>query len=472
MDPARLTSTRLILIVSLLIAAGGAALVWMDQASQARRAAQAYVFALPLVLMDVTREQTFLHPAAVNAGPDRLYHIPVLSDHTFRTVVRPNVDTIYSTAWLDLSREPVVLDLPPSDGRYHVFQFMDAWTNVFFAPGIRTLGNEPGRFFLTGPGWAGEVPAGYDHIPAPTHMVWLIGRIFVAGESDLTAAARFQREVDLRPYSRVGDEGLRAAYPDPAGRGAARAAPLEIVRAMSAQDFYTRFLDVLRRNPPSTDDSDMISRVLQPLGLAVSEASWDALPLRSRRSLQAGMDRVLSVLTERAAVEQDRGETGWAGYTIARQLGAYGTHYELRAAVALFGLGANLPDDAIYLNASGLPDGTPLVGGRRYELTFPASDLPPVRGFWSLTVYDRTGFLIDTGAERYGVRSSDPLRYNPDGSLTLLIQSESPGEGAWANWLPAPASGDFVISMRLYWPEEALLSGDWLPPAIRLVEGS
>lgn len=425
------------------------------------------MFALPLVMMDITREQTFAHPAAVHAGPNRLYHIPILSDHTFRTVVRPNVDTIYSTAWLDLSHEPVVFEIPPGDGRYHVFQFMDAWTNVFFAPGIRTLGNERGRFLLAGPAWNGQAPEGYELVRAPTDLVWLIGRIFVSDAADLPGATRFQAMVDLRPLSRVRDVSFLAAYPDPAGRGAVRAEPLAIVRAMSAEQFFSRYLSLADHHPAAAADADFVKRVMAPLGLVAGTAGWPALSEDVRRDLELGKERVLTAMSERAAVEQDRDASGWAGYTLSRQIGRYGNNYPLRAAVALFGLGANLPDDAIYLNASSLPDGTALRGGNTYELTFAAGSLPPVRGFWSLTAYDRPGFLMDTGETRYGVRSSDALRYNEDGSLTIFIASERPWVGWEANWILVPNAVDFVISMRLYWPEEALLKGEWQPPAIR-----
>jgi len=454
----------------LLLLAGAVAWGIVERRTTARLGAQAYLYALPLVLMDVTREETFKHPAAAHAEPNRLYTIPVLADASFRTVVRPNVDTVYSIAWLDLAREPVVLSIPAGDGRYHVAQFMDAWTNVFFAPGIRTLGRRAQRYLVAGPGWQGAVPPDTVLVRAPTTMVWMLGRIHVRGDADLRAAQIFQHRFDLRPLSRVGEPGLGPVLPDPAGRGAKRPDPMDIVRAMPPRQFFERFLALAKVNPPAPADARFVREVLTPLGLSpAAPTPWDALPRRTRRGIEAGIARTWAVLTERAAVEQERTPSGWAGLGAARRIGSYGTNYPVRAAVALFGLGANLPEDAVYLNASVDGEGRPLAGGRRYRLTFKPGALPPVRGFWSVTLYDRKGYLIDHPTRRYAVRQFDPLSYAPDGSLTLYIQPNDPGPARRANWLPSPDSGFFVLSLRSYWPEPRLLD-DWMPPPVVLAE--
>jgi hypothetical protein len=139
------------------------------------RADDAALYALPLVIMDLTREQFFAGPIAADATPNRFLHIPILANPSFRSVVRPNVDTLYSTAWLDVSDEPVLLTLPPSNGRYFLVQCMDAWTNVFAAPGIRTLGDTGATYAIVGPGWHGQLPANIEVLHAPTRMVWVTG---------------------------------------------------------------------------------------------------------------------------------------------------------------------------------------------------------------------------------------------------------------------------------------------------------
>lgn len=464
---------KILVGIGLVVLLLASALWWrIDETRRVAQAgAQAYLYALPIVLMDVTREQTFSHPAARTATPNRFYHIPVLADHTFRTVIRPNVDTIYSTAWLDISDGPMLLAVPPSDGRYHVIQFMDAWTNVFFAPGIRTLGNETGRFMITRPEWHGIVPDGYERIDAPTDMLWVIGRIYVEGPSDLEAASRYQRSLDLRPLAELGNDGFRAALPDPAGRGVARTDPIDIVKAMEPAAFFERFHALLRANPPAEIDAPFIDETLAPLGLAPGHyAGWAALDRTARRGIELGIQKVWDVMTERAALEKNRTPTGWAGLSTAKLIGDYGTNYELRAGVAVFGLGANIPADAVYLNASVDGGGSALKGGKAYRLTFAPGKLPPVHGFWSVTLYDRKGYLIDHALMRYGLRDSSPIIHNDNGSLTLFIQPEAPGGDMAANWLPSPPDGEFVLSMRLYWPKELVLQEDWMPPAVMAQE--
>jgi hypothetical protein len=461
---------RIAFIVVAVIATATAFVCWKieERRDFAQQGAQAYVYALPLVLMNVTREEMFAHPAAAAAEPNRFYTIPVLADHTFRTVIRPNVDTLYSAAWLDLDEEPVLLTIPPSDGRYHVEQFMDAWTNVFFAPGIRTLGNKPGRFLIALPTWEGQVPEGYQRIDAPTPMAWILGRVVVNGDHDLDAARRYQRSVDLRPLSKLNDASFLPAMPDIKGRGAKRADPIDIVKNMGSGEFFERFKRLAVANPPAPADAPFIAEVLKPLGLEPSEGGdYDQLPRSTRKGIDAGIAEVWSVMSERIAVEGETTPTGWAGLSTSKGIGAYGTNYKLRAGVAVFGLGANIPADAIYLNAGVDGNGHDLEGGRPYTLTFASDALPPVKGFWSVTLYDRKGYLLNNPIHRYNLRQSDPLHYNEDGSLTLLIQPDKPQDARMlTNWLPSPQDGNFVLSMRLYWPEQDLIDGKWMPPAL------
>jgi hypothetical protein len=435
-------------------------------------AAEAYLYALPLVLMDVTREETFKHPAAAAAEPNRMYNIPILADARFRTVIRPNVDTLYSIAWLSLEKEPLILSVPRSEGRYFVVQFMDAWTNVFAAPGIRTLGDRPGTFFIVGPGYTGPTPAGMERIAAPTDMVWMLARVHAKGDEDLRAAQVLQHRIDLRPASRLGDADFGPALPDPAGRDAKRSEPLEIVRNMDAQQFYARFSELLNKNPPAKADGPFIERVLDPLGLSPARPlRWGELAAPTRRQLERGKEAVWKVLTERAAVERARTPTGWAGFEAVGKIGAYGTDYKTRAGVAAFGLAANLPQDAVYLNASVDAKGRDLAGGKSYRLRFAPGETPPVNGFWSITLYDRAGYLVDHPLHRYAIKQFDPLVYERDGSLTLYIQPDDPGPARRANWLPSPASGNFVLSLRAYWPGKRILERDWMPPGLIAASG-
>lgn len=167
---------------------------------------------------------------------------------------------------------------------------------------------------------------------------------------------------------------------------------------------------------------------------------------------------VLNRLSDRAADVKN-------GWDIRLNIGTYGTNYTVRAVVALVGFGANLPEDAVYPSTSIDADGRPLNGGSRYALHFNESGIPPADVFWSLTMYDSHGFLIENELNRFAVRSLSKLSYNADGSMDIWIQRNNPGEKLESNWLPAPP-GDFKLMLRLYGPRPEVLSDNWAPPGV------
>jgi hypothetical protein len=383
--------------------------------------------------------------------------------------VRPNVDTLYSTAWLDLRSEPVLLTLPPGDGRYFLVQCMDAWTNVFAAPGIRTLGNRGATYAIVGPDWHGELPAGIEVLRAPTPMVWVLGRVYVRDPDDLAAARAFQRRLDLRPVSRASDAGYQAALPHPRDPGARRPIMRDLLRDLGPAAFFERFARLAAANPPSPHDPAVVRDVLAPLGLTPGATmTWSGLDESTRSALAGGLERVLTRLADPAERRRHSAvtPTGWSGLAPGLGQGNFGLNYEARAAVAAIGLGANLRIDAIYMNASVDAAGQPLDGSRRYRLRFAAGAAPPVHAFWSITLYDEQGYLVANPAARYAIKSGDPLVAEPDGALVIDLQADDPGPERRANWLPTPAHQRFELSLRAYWPDDALLHDRWSPQAV------
>jgi hypothetical protein len=436
-------------------------------------AAGATLYALPLVIIDLTREETFADPAAADATPNRFFHIPILANASFRTVVRPNVDTLYSTAWLDLTSEPVLLTVPPSNGRYFMIQCMDAWTNVFADPGIRTLGNNGATYAIVGPDWHGQLPTGVEEIRAPTRMVWVLGRVYVRNQADLPAAQVYQRQLDIRPLSRLHDASFLPAYPRPTGQYVERHIMMDILQRMGPKAFFERFMRLTVANPPAPQDAQFIKDVLEPLGLSVGEPkAWESIDYLDRCALATGLKLVLNKFKDRAALERYRTltPTNWSSMGGTLPQGSYGTNYPVRAAVAIVGLGANLRADAVYLNASVDGNGESLDGGKKYRLTFAAGNTPPVQGFWSVTLYDDKGYLVVNPLGRYAIRSGEDLVYEPDGSLVIYLQPDDPGPVHQANWLPTPRGQLFELSLRAYWPKEELLEGQWMPPAVMPIE--
>jgi hypothetical protein len=436
------------------------------------RADQAALYALPLVIMDLTREQFFADPMAADATPNRFLHIPILANPSFRSVVRPNVDTLYSTAWLDLSGEPVLLTLPPSDGRYFLVQCMDAWTNVFAAPGSRTLGNQGATYAIVGPNWHGELPTQPTQIAvlhAPTPMVWVLGRVYVRDPDDLAAARAFQRRLDLRPVSRADDAAYHAALPHPRDPSATRRIMRDLLHDLGPAAFFERFARLTAANPPSPPDPSFTRDVLAPLGLAAgAPVTWASLAEARRRDLAGGLERVLHQLEDPAQRRQHSAvtPTGWSSLAPELGQGSYGVNYAARAAVAAIGLGANLRIDAIYMNASVDAGGQPLDGSKRYRLRFAAGSAPPVHAFWSVTLYDEQGYLVANPIGRHAIKSGDPLVAEPDGALVIDLGPDDPGPERRAHWLPTPAHQRFELSLRAYWPDDALLQERWSPPAV------
>lgn len=422
---------------------------------QARQIAEElYTFAYPLVLMDVTREVMTSH-----VPMNTFHHMREFPDPTFKEVVSPNADTLYSTAWLDLSREPMVLSLPDTGKRYYLMPMLDGWTEVFASPGTRTTGNRGGNFAIVGPDYKGELPPGVTEIRAPTAMVWILGRTGTYGKGDYAAVAKLQDQYRLTPLSAWGEH---AAIEPPAPTPAVDTTTPPVVQVdnMSAEQFFTRFAALLPNNPLTPDDAPMRAK-LRELELTPGEPfRLAALGQAQELGVKEGVRDALAKIIAAATAPAGDLVGGWKLY---RDLGKYGTDYTRRAMVAHFGLGANLPADAIYAAARTDADGQPLTGEHRYVLHFDKGQTPPVGGFWSLTMYDDQQFFVDNPLGRYAIGDRDRLRFNKDGSLDLYVQRESPGKGKESNWLPAPA-GPFNLMLRLYWPEEPVLKGEWTPP--------
>lgn len=420
-------------------------------------AEEAYIFGYPLVVTDMTRRQLTAVPAPKgNQAPMNQFAVlDKLPDPNFKAVVRPNVDTLYASAFLDLSREPIVLSVPDMEGRYYLMPMLDAYTNVFASPGARTTGTDAQSFAIVGPGWRGELPKGVTEIRAPTNLVWILGRTEILGPSDLPHAVALSKQFKLTPLSAWG-----RPYEPPPVENVAPGLPMSVkppdaVAKMSVQEFFSKLAALMEQNPPSAADQAAMKRFarigLQPGRFAPSSEATRAIEGVPQRAL--------------AKIAAHRPSLGTVvnGWLMPMKLGGYGTRYLDRATVALVGLGANLPEDAIYPQLFVDSKGEKLDGANAYVLRFPKGETPPVRGFWSLTMYDPQGYLVANPIQRYAIGDRDALRRNPDGSLDIYVQHRPPAPELRSNWLPAPA-GPFNLTLRMYWPEERVLSLEWKPP--------
>jgi len=431
-------------------------------ADEAREAAlEAYLYAYPLVLMEVTRRVTTNGGEAMRMPANQFGHMRAFPDATFTDVVRANVDTLYSSLWFDVSREPLVIAAPDSGGRYYLLPMLDMWTDVFASPGKRTSGTGAQAYAITGPDWSGTLPKDVTRIEAPTAVGWIIGRTQTNGKADYAAVHAFQDGLRAVPLSAWGK-----AYQAPKGKvdpSVDMSAPVEQVAKLSAAKFFATFADVTRANPPHLNDGPALQRMARlglvpgrPFDLAqaspAAKAAFEAAPA-------AAMAKIAAFAPHAAQIVD-----GWG--MMGSPIGTYGTDYLKRAYVAYFGLGANVVEDAVYPSARAQSDGKPFDSGAKYTIHFTKAQLPPARAFWSLTLYNDKQFLAANPIDRFAIGDRDALRFNPDGSLDLYIQRESPGREDVSNWLPTPAQGPFTMNLRLYWPEPGALDGSWTPPPV------
>lgn len=425
---------------------------------------EAYVYAYPMILMEMTRRVTTNVASA--AGPrapmNQFAHLRAFPDHTFKEVVRPNADTLYSIVWFDVSKEPMVLSVPETD-RYYMMQMMDMWTEVFAAPGNRTSGAKAGHFAIVGPAWKGALPDGVEPIRSPTNLGLILGRTQTNGAADYKHVHRIQDGYTLTPLSQWGKSYTPPADVPVNSTWDTKTPPPVQVAKMGAGAFFELFAELLKDNPPHEVDWNMVQQ-LKRIGITPGKSfDFSKLPARTQKALDRAVGEAQKVI---AAKRPPEFVNGWV---VAREfMGSYGTSYLQRAFVALIGLGANVPEDAVYPMSAVDGDGKPYHGSHRYVMHFSKAELPPVHGFWSVSLYGEDMYFVDNPIQRYAIGDRDKLKFNKDGSLEIYIQHESPGKDKESNWLPAPKE-KFDLVLRVYWPKPEVLTGGWNPPPVRIV---
>ncbi len=431
-------------------------------------AIEAYVYLYPLVTMDVTRRVLTNVPPGVKPalGPmNAFHHMRTYPEASFREVVRPNFDTLYSSAWLDLTIEPMIVSVPDTGGRYYLLPLLDMWTDVFAVPGKRTSGTGAANYAIVPADWKGTLPAGVERIDAPTPYLWIIARTQTNGTGDYDAVHAVQDGFSVVPLSQFGKPPQKAAFtPDPAVD--MKTPPLNQVNDMPAARYFTYAAELMKLHKPHATDWSTIAR-LRYLGLVPGQ-SFDIA--KADPVVRQALEQAPAEALKRMAETQPKLAkviNGWQMNTDT--VGTWGNFYLKRAVFAMVGLGANQVEDAMYpLNVADA-DGKPLDGGNRYVMHFDKKELPPVGAFWSVTMYDAEGFQAANSINRFAIGDRDALTFNADGSLDIYIQHDSPGTARESNWLPSPL-GPLGVTMRLYAPKAEVLDGRWVPPAITRVD--
>ena len=433
-----------------------------DRFALSELADEAYIYGYPLVMMDFTART--MTNVAVSTGAkaplNQFGRLEALPTADTKGQTMPNVDTLYMSAFLDLKAEPIMLHVPDTHRRYYMLPMLDAYTNVFAAPGKRTTGTAPLNAVIVGPHWTGSLPTPVTRIDAPTNLVWIVGRTHVNGGDDLPDVVELTQQYTLCPLSSYG-----GSYSPPPNTLIdpeldVNAVPAKLVAELDDHGFFAHLANLLALYPPPARDGASLTRY-ERLGLAPGHFTPSPA---ATLAIEGVKDRATKRIRQRF-LTFGREINGWR---IDTTLGQYAARYLDRAAIARYAIGANLADDAIYPYALYDAEDQPLHGANDYVLHFEVGSLPPVDALWSLTLYNQRGYLVHNHIDRYAVGDRDPLVHAADGSIEIFIQQHPPHHGVTANWLPSP-DAPFYLLLRLYWPQPSVLSGRWVPPKIHRV---
>jgi hypothetical protein len=434
-------------------------------------AVDAYIYFYPLISMDVSRKQ-FTNGTSDFKGPMNTFvNVREYPPASFKGVVRSNFDTLYSASWLDMTKEPLVITAPDTDGRYYLLPMLDMWTDVFASPGWRTTGTKAGTFLVTPPGWRPDLrdrfidefklPKDTQRIEAPTPYAWLIGRTKTDGSADYNAVHKIQDGYKVTLLSEFGKPPRPVEFKlDPSVD--MKTPPKVQVDTMAAGKYFAYAAELLKLHPPHVTDEPILAR-MKKIGVEVGKSfNISNLDLSVQRAIESAPEDGQKLMAWKLPTLA-RVVNGWSMNTDT--VGVYGNYYLKRAILSQQGLGANVVEDAIYPLNLGDESGKVLDGASKYRITFEKGAAPPVNAFWSITLYDQEGFQVGNILNRFAISSWMPFKYNADGSLDLYFQNESPGKDMEANWLPAP-KGPFNLTMRLYAPKSEVLIGKWNPPPV------
>lgn len=419
----------------------------------------AYVYAFPLVLMDATETSaTNTEEAVTGKAPvNQFIHSAALADAQFRTVVTPNVDTIYSQVWYDLSEEPMVYELPETD-RFCKVQVLDGWTNT------AAVLDKAGAYAITLSTWEGELPEGVTRIDVPTSMAWSITRIVLSGEEDLPNVYAIQEKMKLMPLS---DYISGDTYEPPRGSYSEENdyIPVDKVLSMDPITFFNKANELMVKNPPAAADKEMLEKIAAVNIGPGMEFDTSVLTGDVAENWKTMLTEVrLKLIKEGQKFSKKLGQWDYFGEPI----GDFNTEYAYRALVALAGLGANTVEVALYPKIEQDADGNTLTGEKSYILHFESYPQVLEGGFWSVTAYGDDDFLIDNPIDRYCINDRSGLQANDDGSVDVILSEDAPKDTT--NWLPV-GDGGFHLFMRIYTPDMDALE-TWTAPTITEIDPS
>jgi len=426
-----------------------------------------YVYGYPLVMMDVTREVT---TAAATSGEysapiNQFARIRTYVSPDYKNVVRISVNSLWSFGFIDLDAEPAIVSLPDMDGRYIVMQALNMWTDDFGTAGIRTNGGKAANYLIAGPKWNGTAPKDVDQVfRCSTRYAWVLVQMAAASPADFPPVHAKQDQLKITPLSSWGKPYTPPTNVSVNPNVDLTATPFDQVRLMTGAVFFGRLAKLLAENPPYPADERMIE-ALKKLGV---EAGKPFDPTKLDPGILKGINEAPAEVNKKFVTGpyEMNAVNGWINML---NLGAYGKDYSTRAFIANVGLGALPKEDAVYPSAFVDSTGTALDGSHKYVMHFAKDELPPsYANVWSISPY-RDNFYVKNALNRYGILSSMPLKYSPDGSLDVYLQRDSPGKDKESNWLPIPPSGSYNVTVRVYQPKQPFIDGTYhLPPITKI----
>jgi hypothetical protein len=473
----RRRSEVVVVLIGILCACGanGPDAVTPEEAQATAR--EAYVWGFPMVMNFKTLYNYVIDTSNPEyKGPfNEVSCVARLFTPQDKAVVTPNADTPYCMFWLDLRAEPQVLSVPEMEPeRFYHFQLVDLYTHNFAYVGTLTTGNGAGSFLIAGPDWHGDTPEGIEKVlSSETEMVFVVTRTQLFGSDDLERVKEIQAVYELQPLSSFVGIEPPPAPPMPGFPVWQEGAQFD-ERFFASLDFMMTLLE-----EPAPGREDLWQRLAR-LGIGAGDFDFAVLPSETQEAMKAGREAgfadIETFVAEHSADPLISGKLLGTRRFLEQSAAANFQSDDidiLRSVAAHMGLYGNSAAEAIYPTFLADADGNPLDGSTHsYTMTFAESQQPPVQAFWSVTMYDGTTQLfIDNPIDRYLLNSTmmDDFRFNDDGSLTLLVQRDSPGADMDSNWLPAP-DGPFYLVMRLYGPEAEALEGTWTPPPVVPVE--
>ena len=423
---------------------------------------QAYVFAFPWVYLSLLRYMWVTQEPQNDMTPyvalNHFFHTRRIMTSDYRDGGSPNNDTLYSVAWLEVGKEPVILSHPDMGERYFAFEIASMTSDNFAYVGKRTTGSKGGHFAICGSNWKGDLPSGVQKLPeSPTAAVLIFGRTAVKGPDDAPAVTKLQDQYKLTPLSLWGK-------PDASVPERRDVLPPFDSRTDPLADWKT-INQAMIENPPLKQNVFMLD-LLETIGVGPGQ---DVSKMDS--ATQQGLARAAkdgrALLQKIVTSGHGKSINGWTFPPSTMGRAGYRKDFVTRGAVqCLGGIISNDPEEAIYVNTTKDIDGNTLTGANRYVLKFDAGRLPEVQEFWSLTMYDLTFNLVKNPIDRWSIGSlAEDYELADDGSLTIYIQHKSPGKEKESNWLPAP-EGEFLVVFRTYGPSEDLVHQTWEMPGL------